>query len=117
MRMRVEPVEIYSDQTNSAVMRHPGRRFPGILIQGGTLYTICARLDELCVATRGAIDQDTFDELNDLREELRLHLTHYKSILLDRWSFLSPMHRAPESRISTVESAVRIVQSAGDMPC
>jgi Family of unknown function (DUF6959) len=31
--MHVEPVEIYSDQTNAAIMRHPGRRFPGVLIQ------------------------------------------------------------------------------------
>lgn len=36
--MRVEPVEIYSDATNAAVMRHPGRHVPGFLIQGDSLY-------------------------------------------------------------------------------
>ena len=32
--MHTELVEIYSDESNMAVMRHPGRRFPGVLIQG-----------------------------------------------------------------------------------
>jgi hypothetical protein len=35
--MHIEPVEIYSDASNAAVMRHPGRRFPGVLLQGDTL--------------------------------------------------------------------------------
>ena len=38
--MHVESVEIYSDATNAAVMRHPGRRFPGMLIQGDTLHSL-----------------------------------------------------------------------------
>src|SRR5262245_1747536 len=40
--MHVEQVEIYSDVSNAAVMRHPGRRFPGVLVQGDTLYTLCS---------------------------------------------------------------------------
>jgi len=35
--MRTENVEILSDRTNTAVMRHPGRRFPGVLVQGDSL--------------------------------------------------------------------------------
>jgi hypothetical protein len=38
--MHVEKVEIYSDKTNSAVLRHPARKFPGVLIQGATF--ICS---------------------------------------------------------------------------
>lgn len=44
--MRSEDVEIFSDMTNAAVMRHPGRKFPGVLIQGDTLYTLCREADE-----------------------------------------------------------------------
>ena len=44
--MRTESVEIYSDETNRAVLRHPGRKFPGVLIQGDTLYTLCVMADE-----------------------------------------------------------------------
>jgi hypothetical protein len=46
--MRVEPVEILSDRTNAAVMRHPGRRFPDVLVQGDTLYTLCQAADAAC---------------------------------------------------------------------
>lgn len=27
-------IEVYSQQTNAAVMKAPGRQFPGVLIQG-----------------------------------------------------------------------------------
>jgi hypothetical protein len=77
--MRVEPVEIYSDQTNSAVMRHPGRRFPGVLVQGDTLYTLCHRVDAAC---QGADrEQPGYDELNELRNGLWDLLSHYKMVL------------------------------------
>jgi hypothetical protein len=47
--MHVEPVEIYSDTTNAAVMRHPGRHFPGLLIQGDSLYGLCGRADDVWI--------------------------------------------------------------------
>jgi hypothetical protein len=50
--MHTEPVEIYSDATNAAVMRHPGRKFPGVLIQGDTLHTLCVSTDSACAAAR-----------------------------------------------------------------
>jgi hypothetical protein len=77
--MHVEPVEIYSDQTNAAVIRHPGRKFPGVLIQGDTLHTLCFSADEACRGfPRGS---DAFDELNDLRNALWGLLNHYKVVL------------------------------------
>lgn len=77
--MRSDSVEIYSDQTNAAVMRHPGRRFPGILIQGDSLYTLCAIADNICAKTQR--DSDAYDELNRLRNGLWGYLTHYKKVL------------------------------------
>ena len=38
--VRTELVEIYSDKTNAAVLRHPGRHFPGVLVQGDDLYAL-----------------------------------------------------------------------------
>lgn len=38
--MRTETVEIYSDASNAAVIRHPGRQFPGMLIQEDTLHSL-----------------------------------------------------------------------------
>lgn len=79
--MRNEPVEIYSDQTNAAVMRHPGRRFPGVLVQGDSLFVLCEKADEAC--ERIGRGERGFEEANDLRNALWGYLTHYKSILLE----------------------------------
>jgi hypothetical protein len=79
--MRTELVEILSDQTNAAIMRHPGRAFPGILIQGDTLSVLCNRADALCAEIgRGS---PAFVEANDLRNALRSYLNHYKVILAE----------------------------------
>lgn len=81
--MDTRSVEIYSDRTNAAVMRHPGRRFPGVLVQGDTLYTMCQSADWLCKAARGALQEEEFDELNSLRNRLWDFLTHYKQVLAE----------------------------------
>jgi len=79
--MRVEPVEIFSDATNNVVMKHPGRRFPGVLIQGDTLAEMCRKADSVCASARGTISPDAYAELNDLRNGLWGYLAHYKAVL------------------------------------
>ena len=77
--MRQETVEVFSDQTNAAVMRHPGRHFPGVLVQGDTLYSLCERADIACRELhRGS---PGYDEVNELRNVLRGLLNHYKVVL------------------------------------
>jgi hypothetical protein len=79
--MRMDNVEIYSDQSNAAVMRHPGRRFPGVLIQGDTLYGLCVAADASCARLRSSMDEEGYSELNELRNHLQSLLAHYKSVL------------------------------------
>jgi hypothetical protein len=74
-------VEIYSDSTNAALMRHPGRRFPGLVIQGDTLQVICQELDEAC--ERIGRGKPGFDECNNIRNSFRSYLSHYRSLLLE----------------------------------
>jgi hypothetical protein len=81
--MRVEPVEIYSDATNRAIMRHPGRKFPGVVVQGDSLFLMCQSADAICATARGVLDEDNFAELNKLRNALWSYLTHYKSTLIE----------------------------------
>ncbi|WP_440590540.1 DUF6959 family protein [Rhodanobacter glycinis] len=77
--MRTETVEIYSDQTNAAVLRHPGRKFPGMLVQGDSLYALCSHADRACAITPHGTE--AYDELNELRNKLWGYLTHYKVVL------------------------------------
>ncbi|PWR23599.1 DUF6959 family protein [Zavarzinia compransoris] len=79
--MRTENVEILSDQTNAAIVRHPGRAFPGVLVQGDSLHALCQRADSACKEVgRG---KPGFDELNDLRNALWFYLNHYKATLME----------------------------------
>ncbi|MFE0421485.1 DUF6959 family protein [Streptomyces sp. NPDC058953] len=51
--MKTVEAELFTDGGNDAVVRLPGRRFPGVLIQGDTLSTLqsdVAELVELCAA-------------------------------------------------------------------
>ena len=77
--MHIESVEIFSDETNRAVMRHPGRKFPGILIEGDSLSALCQQADVACAQI--ARDSAGFDEANKMRNALWSYLNHYKSTL------------------------------------
>ena len=79
--MRVESVEIYSDESNRAILRHPGRKFPGVLIQGNALHSLCRQADRACDGTRDLLDDERYSELNDLRNALWGYLAHYKAVL------------------------------------
>lgn len=81
MLMRIQSVEIFSDATNRAVMRHPGRAFPGVLVQGDSLYNLCREADRACQEVgRGS---PGFEELNDLRNTLWGYLNYYKATLAE----------------------------------
>jgi hypothetical protein len=79
--MRIESVEIYSDTTNAAVLRHPARRFPGVLVQGDSLHGLCVALDEICSKLCLQVDAETYRHADDLRNSMRSYLTHYKNVM------------------------------------
>ena len=62
-------------------MRHPGRRFPGSLMQGDSLFTLYWRADQLCkLIGRGGLG---YAEANELRNMLGQRLDHYKAVLME----------------------------------
>ena len=79
--MHIEPIEIYSDASNAAVMRYPGRRFAGVLVQGDTLSNLVAQAATVAERADG-LDEDARDELDGLLEKLRDLLGHYEETLL-----------------------------------
>lgn len=81
--MRIDTVEIYSDVTNAVVIRHPGRHFPGVLVQGDTLYAMCQAADYVCNSAGGRLPDDEYAELNELRNHLWEFLVHYKNGLAE----------------------------------
>ena len=78
--VRRETIEIYSDAANAAVIRHPARRFPGVLIQGDTLASLVKQVERIQRVERGA--EEAAAALADLHERLSELLIHYKNVLV-----------------------------------
>lgn len=78
--MKLSEVEIYSDATNMAVMRHPSRNFPGVLIQGDSLHRLLSEL-AVVLAEKGTLSEEAAAELEGIHEELSEKLSHYTKVL------------------------------------
>jgi hypothetical protein len=89
--MRVENVEIFSDQANIPVIRHPGRQFPGVLVQGDTLHMLCAQAAEAL-----SDSPDARGELQELHNRLLGMLAHYKTVLSEHQVAL-PFKETPDA--------------------
>ncbi len=76
-------VEIYSDASNHAIMKHPGRNFPGSLLQGDSLYILCQDLDILLSELKKSDYEEVEEIANDLRNRLWDRLNHYQNVLLE----------------------------------
>ena len=62
--MHTELVEVLSDDTNRAILRHPARRFPGVLVQGDSLYSMCKNADRACAAAEGVLPPEPYTGVN-----------------------------------------------------
>ena len=78
--MKTESVEIYSEASNAAIIRYPGRRFPGVLVQGDTLHSIVASL-QLVMKNSSGLDEEPLAALAGAVEQLEALLAHYRSVL------------------------------------
>lgn len=74
--MELVEVEILSDAVNSAVLRVPGRRFPGVVLQGDTLATLVRDL-------RSAVAALDSQEISNARDDVQSVLDR----LVDAQSF------------------------------
>jgi hypothetical protein len=77
--MRTETVEVYSDITNVAIIRLPGRQFPGMLIQGDALHNLSSMAAD---ALAGAEPQsDHWHDIKELADQLQSRVSYYAQIL------------------------------------
>lgn len=79
--MKKEEVEIYSDASNLAVMKHPGRAFPGSLIQGDSLHSLLQNIKEAQEELSNGNTAEASEILDDVIENLTYRLEHYKKVL------------------------------------
>ena len=78
---RATQLEMWSGQVNSAVVRVPGRMFPGVVIQGDSLSI----LFDLAMYVTEHLPPSAHTELRgaaeELAEKLFHHITNYESVL------------------------------------
>ncbi|SRR6266516_4683356 len=81
----MEPVqvEIYSKDTNAWVIRTPGRNFPALVIQGDSFSILFSAAQSVLERARACRceDQELVGEVEELRDQLWSHLSHYEDTL------------------------------------
>jgi hypothetical protein len=79
--MECQQLEVYSDESNFAIVRMPGRHFPGCVIQGDSLSILLSSAETICELAATSRNQELMDEATALAEQLAGRLTHYESVL------------------------------------
>jgi hypothetical protein len=74
-------IEVYAQDSNIAVVRMPGRRFPGIVVQGDSLSILYGLATSILNHASVTDNLELVDEARELRELLENRLKFYETIL------------------------------------
>lgn len=79
--MELKQLEVFSEESNFGVVRMPGRRFPGCVVQGDSL-SILLTIAENCQALAAATGQgELIAEVQELVQALSHRIEHYEAVL------------------------------------
>ncbi len=79
--MSSESAQILSHIPNSGIVQLPGRRFPGIVMQGDTLSNVFDSARYLLAEFKRLRDKERYFEALMFAEELQAQLLHYEETL------------------------------------
>ena len=81
--MKEAQVEMYSEAAGSAIVRIPGRRFPGVVLQGDSLSILHVNAKDLSTRLKelGVQDEELLYAAQELQEQLLGRLLHYQQVL------------------------------------
>ena len=79
-----ENVELLSKATNHAVVQLPGRKFPGVVVQGDSLHGIVQRLAELQTLAQAHDDEELTAGLAELHDLLQEASKRYEAVCKER---------------------------------
>lgn len=81
--MEMKPLEIYSEESNYAIVRMPGRNLPGCVVQGDSLAILCRSAKRIAarIKEKGIDDEELLGEVEDLNNSLLDRLLHYQQVL------------------------------------
>jgi len=79
--MTTKQLEVYSEACNSGIVRMPGRRFPGVVIQGDSLSGLFDHAMTVVEHLSNSTDKEAFEWALYLAESLEGHLINYEQTL------------------------------------
>jgi hypothetical protein len=74
-------LEVYSDATNSGIVRMPNRQFPGCVIQGDTLHNWLQSIKEIRELIAEPNLGEAADQAAELIDVIAGHVAHYELVL------------------------------------
>ena len=74
-------LEVFSDESNYGIVRMPGRRFPGCVVQGDSLSILLSCAERAHALACATSNSDLIDEIEELKESLEDRLQHYEHVL------------------------------------
>jgi hypothetical protein len=80
--MSVEEPELLDRSGNFAVLHLPGRRFPGVFLQGDTMSTIRDLLKNVDANALAGIDEQMAGKILEARDRLNDVMAYYESVLM-----------------------------------
>jgi hypothetical protein len=79
--METIETEVFSQASNRAIIRMPGRRFPGCVIQGDSLSILADLAESVYERVKESSDEELVDEAAELKDLLLGYLLHYETVL------------------------------------
>ena len=74
-------VEVFSAPGNDVVIRMPGRKYPGVLVQGDSLSILVNLAASIDARAKKLGDEDLLDDSTELRELLMKKILWYEAAL------------------------------------
>lgn len=83
--MQIMTLEVYSKDSNFVVIKPPGRKFPGCVIQGDSLRILCGLATNVAARIRENLpeDEEFLVNMEELVGQLVARLLHYQHVLAE----------------------------------
>jgi hypothetical protein len=79
--MKCVEIEVLSETTNSPVFKAPGRKFPGVLIQGDSLKSLLGMVEDIEDACQKHDEAETDEAIAALKAKLAGYLAEYEEVM------------------------------------
>lgn len=81
--MQIKTLEVYAEDSNYAVIKPPGRNFPGCVIQGDSLRILCGLATNVARRIRDLHpeDEELQGDMQELVGQLVGRLLHYQDVM------------------------------------